>query len=132
MTTTLSRSSSARTRVRLHAAACALALAIGGAAAGAGAHEPDHGAWVDMRSKNTRPPTYPMEAARAGASGTAVVHVEVDAAGNVVDVSVDTSSGHAMLDAAAVKAARGWTYGPALQDGQAAPGVVRIPVQFGD
>lgn len=132
MTATHSRSSSARTRVRVHAAACALALVVGGAAASAGAQEPDHGAWVDIRSKNTRPPTYPMDAARAGASGTTVVHVDVDAAGNVADVSVDTSSGHAALDAAAVEAARHWTYRPALQDGQPAPGVVRIPVQFGD
>ncbi|MNV63194.1 Gram-negative bacterial tonB protein [compost metagenome] len=50
--------------------------------------------------------------------------------GAVTGVVVDTSSGHADLDAAAVEAARGWTLNPGSKNGKAVGGQVRVPVRF--
>ncbi|MDR6992119.1 energy transducer TonB [Luteimonas sp. 3794] len=89
-----------------------------------------HGASVDIRSKNSQPPAYPLEAMQAGASGTVVLQVDVDAKGTLQNVSVVESSGNAALDAAAMEAARRWTYAAAMHAGSPAPGHVRIPVLF--
>jgi TonB family protein len=56
------------------------------------------------------PPDYPPVARRRGWQGTVVLALEVDAAGAVVRVEVRRSSGHAVLDAAAVAAVRDWRF----------------------
>jgi TonB family protein len=76
------------------------------------------------------PPKYPPEAARAGTTGTVVLVITVNAAGAVESVMVERSSGHRLLDAAAIDAANEWTYGPAIEHGKPARGRVRVPVDF--
>ena len=58
---------------------------------------------------------YPPEAVRRGLEGEVVVLLELDANGRVVAASVASGSGHAILDEAAVRAARQLgALGPAL------------------
>ena len=69
---------------------------------------------------------YPPEAVRRGLEGEVVVMLELDADGRVVAASVASGSGHAILDDAAVRAARQLgALGPAL-GGKA----ILLPVRF--
>ena len=69
---------------------------------------------------------YPPEAVRRGLEGEVVVMLELDAAGRIVAASVASGSGHAILDEAALRAAR--------QLGALGPSVggkaVLLPVRF--
>jgi protein TonB len=88
------------------------------------------GASVDISSKNMNPPKYPPAAARSGIEGTVILIIDVDANGNVVDVSVEKSSRNRDLDRAAIAAAKTWRFNPSLVNGQKAAGRVRVPVDF--
>jgi periplasmic protein TonB len=69
---------------------------------------------------------YPPEAVQRGLEGEVVVMLELDANGRVVAASVASGSGHAILDEAAVRAARQLgTLGPAL-----AGKAILLPVRF--
>ncbi len=57
-------------------------------------------------------PEYPAEARNRGLQGQARVAVDVDANGNVTNVRIINSSGHAELDEAAVRQARQWKFTP--------------------
>ena len=85
---------------------------------------------VDIRSKRLHPPVYPVAAFRAGADGTVQLRVSVDADGRLQDVQVASSSGREDLDAAAIDAARQWTYAPGRVDGLPVAGTLRIPVDY--
>lgn len=76
------------------------------------------------------PPKYPPEAARAGATGTVVLVITVNAAGAVENVLVERSSGNRLLDTAAIDAANEWTYAPSIEHGKPVRGRVRVPVDF--
>ncbi len=58
-------------------------------------------------------PAYPERARRAGAAGVAVVRLVLSAGGAVERVELMTSSGHRLLDEAALDAARASTFTPA-------------------
>ena len=62
-------------------------------------------------------PSYPPIAKQVGASGTVVVQVVVDEKGNVT--SATAVSGHPLLRAAAVGAARSAKFSPTLLSGRA-------------
>ena len=76
------------------------------------------------------PPRYPPAAMRAGIEGTVILIVDVDAQGNVTNVSVEKSSRNRDLDRAAMDAARKWRFNPSVKNGQPAAGRVRVPVDF--
>ena len=76
------------------------------------------------------PPVYPVRARRLGLEGRVVVRVAVGADGRAAEVTVAESSGHAMLDEAALAAVRTWTFAPALRDGRPEPGALLVPVRF--
>ena len=59
-----------------------------------------------------------------------VLVITVNAAGTVENVLVERSSGHRLLDAAAIDAANEWTYAPAIEHGKPVRGRVRVPVDF--
>ncbi len=77
-----------------------------------------------------RPPVYPREALRRRIEGTVLLRVRVSAQGNVQDLHIDRSSGHDMLDAAALKAVRGWRFHPAKIRGETSACEVVVPVRF--
>ena len=91
---------------------------------------PDIGSSVDPSSRAMNPPKYPREEERRGIEGTAVLIVSIDPNGNVLDVSVERSSGNRNLDREAVKAARRWRFNPEVRDGKKIASRVRVPVAF--
>lgn len=77
-----------------------------------------------------RPPVYPRRARDLGQEGTAMVRVKLDHAGNPAEVSLLESSGYALLDHAAIRAARGWQFEPERRGGRPVAAFVHIPVRF--
>lgn len=69
------------------------------------------------------PPDYPAIARRRGWQGTATLRIRCDAAGHVTDVHLLQSSGHDVLDRAAIEAVRAWRF-------RGGPGAIVQPVTF--
>lgn len=76
------------------------------------------------------PPPYPAGARTRGWQGRVILLVHVDARGRVEEVEVLESSGRTSLDDAACEGARAWRFAPALRDGEAVAGCLRVPVRF--
>jgi protein TonB len=76
------------------------------------------------------PPPYPLAARQQGRAGRVLLRVTVSASGAVSDVRVKNSSGHAVLDAAAVAAVRRWRFAPATVGGVAVGETIDLPVVF--
>lgn len=75
-------------------------------------------------------PRYPFAARRRGQEGRVVLLVHVDAAGHADDVSVRQSSGHGLLDDAAVKTVETWRFVPARSGETPVVGTVEVPISF--
>lgn len=84
----------------------------------------------DARPLTQTPPEYPAAALRSGIEGTVLVLVEVGADGVPTDVSIARRSSSRDLDRAALQAVRGWTFQPAMRDGEAVASSVQVPVDF--
>ncbi len=69
------------------------------------------------------PPAYPDAARRRRIEGTVIVRIDVDAAGAAIACTVASSSGSALLDAAALAAARRWRFARG-------PGSLEQPFRF--
>jgi protein TonB len=95
----------------------------GGGEAGAGVR----GLGVDG---GNQPPVYPQEARLAGQEGVVIVLALSDASGAVEQVSIEESSGFPLLDDSALEAVRRWRFVPALENGVAVAGYVRVPIRF--
>jgi protein TonB len=78
---------------------------------------------------NPRPP-YPLSAARQGAEGRVLLLAEVLPDGRAGRVSLEKSSGHALLDASAMNTVRSWRFTPARKDGVVTTQAVIIPIDF--
>lgn len=77
------------------------------------------------------PPRYPVQAIREGLTGTVMLRVLVDVDGKPIDVQIERSSGHRVLDDAAKKQVLAkWRFKPAMQDGRAVQAIGMIPVDF--
>lgn len=92
-------------------------------------HAPKTGVAADLATLASRQVAhrllYPEEAVARGLEGEALVLLFLDAAGNAVAARLEKSSGHALLDAAAVAAARGVRALPEGDDRE-----VLLPVRF--
>ena len=77
---------------------------------------PISGGVLNGRAISLPKPTYPPIARQAHASGTVVVQVTIDENGNVI--SAHAVSGHPLLQAVAVQAARGARFSPTKLSGQ--------------
>lgn len=78
---------------------------------------------------NPRPP-YPMVARRMGYQGKVVLNVEVLAEGRAGQVLLQSSSGHQVLDNAAIQTVQGWRFTPARRFGQPVTRWFMVPVKF--
>jgi protein TonB len=77
------------------------------------------------------PPRYPIEAIREALTGTVTLRVLVDVDGRPLEVQVEHSSGHRVLDAAARKQVLGkWRFKPAVDNGRAVQAIGLVPVVF--
>jgi periplasmic protein TonB len=81
----------------------------------------------DNRFRN-RPPLFPREAELRGEHGAVIVVIHVSDTGQAVAADIADSSGHAILDQAAVDAVLKWHFRPALKDGKAVP--FDMPMRF--
>lgn len=80
---------------------------------------------------NSPAPDYPVAALRAGQQGTVLLRVLVGTDGRAAEVSVQTSSGHRVLDLAArSQVLRNWRFQPAMRNGQAVQAYGLVPVSF--
>lgn len=79
---------------------------------------------------NNPRPAYPMAARRMGWEGRVVLNVEVLATGACGEVRVSHSSGHEVLDNAALRTVKGWRFVPASHAGQAITQWFKVPIQF--
>ena len=73
-------------------------------------------------------PRYPDDARQARIQGTVVLKVQIDANGDVEDLSV--VSGHPMLAPAALEAVKQWKYKPFLLNGQPMKVETQVTVTF--
>jgi protein TonB len=76
------------------------------------------------------PPVYPALARKRGYEGTTILRVLVNETGAVDTVRVATSSGHELLDRAAMQAVAGWSFAPATRNGRSVTMWVMVPVRF--
>ncbi len=75
-------------------------------------------------------PAYPAQAYRQGIEGEVTLKLFIAESGRVQRVDVARSSGHAILDAAAVEAVSKWRGEPARRNGQPVATVEFLPVNF--
>jgi protein TonB len=73
-------------------------------------------------------PFYPPLAREAGVEGPVVVEIVISEEGDVTQAAA--LSGHPLLRDAAVAAARGWKFRPALVDGKAVKVVATLTFNF--
>ena len=84
----------------------------------------------DVAYLHNPPPSYPGLARRLHLQGTVILKVHIDAQGSPREVLVEHSTGHNILDQAAVRAVHDWRFLPARQAMTAVEAWVRVPVAF--
>jgi protein TonB len=75
-------------------------------------------------------PHYPTAARRQNMQGRVVIFAVVSPVGSCARAEVRKSSGHPLLDEAALQAVRSWRFLPATRDGQPVAAGVEIPIVF--
>lgn len=75
-------------------------------------------------------PEYPIACKRRGEEGTVLLNVLVTPNGLPSAVSLNRSSGHPLLDRAALEAVRRWTFEPGRAGGSPIASQVLVPVRF--
>ena len=78
----------------------------------------------------TVPAIYPRIAKKEGWEGTVTLLVVVDVKGKPAKITVDKSSGHKVLDNAAIHAVRKWIFSPAKDGNIPIRSSVKLPVHF--
>lgn len=76
------------------------------------------------------PPSYPAKARRRHLEGTVILEVQVSREGRVENLSVKESSGHRILDRAAVSSVEQWIFEPGRRNGVRVAMTVLVPVRF--
>lgn len=83
-----------------------------------------------MGSASNPKPRYPKLARKRGWQGRVVLRVRVSEDGRPVDVQVMQSSGHGILDRAAMKTLKKWTFQPASKGGVRVASSLNVPIRF--
>ena len=78
----------------------------------------------ELVAEGNAPPPYPLEALERSWEGTARVRVEFDDEGKPESVGLEGTSGHGILDEAALSAAKAWHMGGNRRR------IVVVPVAF--
>lgn len=84
---------------------------------------------VDWWPLSSPPPRYPQEAFSQGMKGTTVILMVINREGRVTGKMIAGSSGHAVLDQAALNAVSSWTFTSKRSDPPEVS-LVRIPINF--
>lgn len=80
-------------------------------------------------SRNS-PPKYPPDAIRRRLEGVVLLRLFIDEAGDVRVVKLLESSGHQVLDQAAITAVASWTGTPATRNGRPVDALEVLPIRF--
>ena len=112
------------------AQAAALTKGEGGNVEGRGGNSATTTARYSGPGLSNPAPRYPYRARRKGQEGRAILRVEVTASGDASAVRILRSSGHRLLDDAAVDAVRAWRFQPASRSGIPVAGLVDVPISF--
>ncbi len=84
-----------------------------------------------LQALSSPSPAYPIEAIRAGLTGTVELEILVGADGKPLEVRIVRSSGHRLLDQAARKIVLSqWRFDPAMRDGRQVQARGRVPIAF--
>lgn len=73
---------------------------------------------------------YPDEAREQGLEGKVTVRVFIDRDGKTSKVSIHTTSGSALLDSAALRTAKTFTFSPGMRDVEAVQTWALVPIEF--
>lgn len=73
---------------------------------------------------------YPRRARSRGLEGQVIVRANVTPTGHVSSLQVHRSSGHDVLDKAALRSVKQWVFKPAMKNNIAVASIVQIPVTF--
>jgi protein TonB len=84
----------------------------------------------DVATLNNPKPPYPLAARRNGAQGRVILSVQVSAGGTSNEVLLKHSSGHAVLDNAALQTVRHWRFVPARRGDSPVESWVDVPIIF--
>jgi protein TonB len=84
----------------------------------------------DVATLNNPKPPYPLAARRHGAQGRVILSVQVSASGTSNEVLLKRSSGHAVLDNAALQTVRHWRFVPAHRGDTPVESWVDVPIIF--
>ena len=99
--------------------------------AGPASIDPGPAAGMQLQYAHAPSPAYPPRAVQQGLQGEVLLRVLVDADGRPLEVAIERSSGHAILDREALRHVRShWRFMPALRDGQPVQAVGLVPVEF--
>ena len=85
---------------------------------------------LPVKQPGCQKPDYPQAALDRELQGVVLLHVYLDSFGDVIYVKVKESSGHKLLDDAAVAAVQTWKYSPAYRARLPAPSEILVPVRF--
>lgn len=91
------------------------------------AHQP---ARIGGAGLNNPAPRYPYAARQRGQEGRVVLAVRVARDGSALEVRVAESSGHRLLDQAALEAVQGWRFEPAQEAARTVESELLVPVTF--
>lgn len=80
--------------------------------------------------KDNPAPKYPGNAERRGLEGVVILDVFVDEDGKVQELHVGESSGHTILDNAAMDAVRKWVFIPGTRNNDPVAVWVKVPIRF--
>ncbi|MBL4906114.1 MAG: energy transducer TonB [Sneathiella sp.] len=80
--------------------------------------------------RDRTPPIYPRRAYELGQQGLVMLHALVAVDGLAKKLKVETSSGHRMLDLAALAAVKKWEFEPPIRNGHKIQSWVSVPVRF--
>lgn len=84
----------------------------------------------DANYRRQQPPVYPRRALELGQQGTVTLHAEIMLDGLPRGLKVAQSSGHKLLDSAALEAVRKWEFEPVRVNHKKVAGWMRVPVRF--
>ena len=87
-------------------------------------------AHTPARYASCPPPVFPAEARKARLSGTVLLLVQIDERGRPRSITLRRTSGHVVLDTAALRAVRAWHFDPAQRDGKPVDARLEIPIRF--
>lgn len=106
---------------------------LGGGGTGPGTGQGSGGSgsgWVGPQYGDNPLPVYPIEARKLRQQGTVVLSVLVNAQGMVETLAVKESSGHVLLDQAAIRGVKRWRFKPATVAGIPVSTQIEQPIQF--